>query len=222
MRFCGHCGASMTAPPPAAVCPRCGADVRPGLAFCGQCGNPLSAGSAPPPPPSPPPAPPPSYGPPPAPGAFTPPPTPPASRGGCNCLTCGLVALGFLALLIIGGWFLYSNVLLSNPRAFVGKWEITESSLVAGDAAQGRLDIRLDPPGVRVIPEESPETPIPLRPSGRRQMSGTFPGAPDTTLTATLSANGMELALSLAGESESVEMTARRVWLAVEPLEPTP
>lgn len=35
-RFCGRCGASMTAAP----CGGCGAELAPGAKFCGQCGRP--------------------------------------------------------------------------------------------------------------------------------------------------------------------------------------
>ncbi|MCO5296829.1 MAG: zinc ribbon domain-containing protein [Fimbriimonadaceae bacterium] len=174
-------------------CSACGTPLKPAAKFCGSCGAPQQGAAAPQEParqtaaaPSPTPqaapAPPAAAAPRPAPAFQTqaPPPSayrPPAPAGpshppsarpkGKGCRTGCIVLVVLLALLAVGAYYVWNNVVLSNPAALVGTWKVEGGK---SDLTTEKFSFEAADGGAKLVQDGPEKLPfdIVLKPEGGR------------------------------------------------------
>jgi hypothetical protein len=209
-KFCESCGSSLAPPAPIAQakpavrhCGSCGATLKPGAKFCAGCGAAVSGAVATMTAPRPAPPTPTRLAPPPPSASvhFAPQPPAYAPRAGApSGGNKGRFVLGFVLLvLVLGGYWAYSTILLSRPQAFAGTWEMTTGkNTLGGD----KFKLQQVEGGVKLVPPDGSAAPmeIVMKPAGTRKVAATLTNPQDASqkveISAELNGFGNELTLT--------------------------
>ena len=100
----------------------------------------------------------------------------PAKSSGCG-KSCGITRGVLLALLVLvdgGGYWAFGKFVISNPAAFVGKWEVVSGKGKLGEKFEFGLTSAND--GVKLVSVDGKPFPaeVVFKPSGMRTVKATI------------------------------------------------